>query len=79
MAFLWIKLVMIENNSSTTHREYHEFYAVHVYLRSIRLSLLQTILIFSRHTKSGITKKALCYQLTVDRQKDGAFSKKVNI
>ena len=24
------------------HREYHEFYTVHVYLRSIRISLLHT-------------------------------------
>ena len=40
ISFLSIKLVMIEENSSSMHREYHEFYAVHVYLRSIRISLL---------------------------------------
>ena len=39
MAFLLIKLVTIENNSSLMHREYPEFYAVHVYLRSIHISL----------------------------------------
>ena len=42
MAFLSIKLVIIENNSSSMHREYHDFYAVHVYLRSIRISLVDT-------------------------------------
>ena len=35
-------LVMIEKNSSSMYREYHKFYAVHVYLRSIRISLVQT-------------------------------------
>ena len=39
MSFLSIKLVMIENNSSSMHREYYKFYAVHVYLQSIRISL----------------------------------------
>ena len=43
MAFLLIKLVMIEKNSSSMHREYHEFYAVHVYLQSIRISLLTAL------------------------------------
>ena len=33
-------IVMIEKNSSSMHREYHEFYAVHVYLWSIRISLV---------------------------------------
>ena len=33
-------LVMIHKNPSSMHREYHEFYAVHVYLRSIRISLV---------------------------------------
>ena len=42
MTNLSIKLVMIENNSSSMHREYHKFYAVHVYLQSIRLSLVQS-------------------------------------
>ena len=42
MAFWSIKLVLIEKNSSSMHREYHDFYAVHVYLRSIRISLQQT-------------------------------------
>ena len=32
---------MIDKNPSSMHREYHEFYAVHVYLRSIRISLLE--------------------------------------
>ena len=40
MSFLSIKLVMIDNNSSSMHREYYKFYAVHVYLRSIRISLI---------------------------------------
>ena len=44
MAFLSIKLVIIENNSSLMHRKYHDFYAVHVYLQSIRISLLHTLL-----------------------------------
>ena len=34
-------LEMIDKNPSSMHREYHEFYAVHVYLRSIRISLLE--------------------------------------
>ena len=42
ISFLSIKLVMIEKNSSSMHREYHKFYAVHVYLQSIRISLLCT-------------------------------------
>ena len=42
MAFLSIKLVMIKNNSSSMHREYHEFYAIHVYLQSICISLMET-------------------------------------
>ena len=33
-------LVMIDKNPSSMHREYHEFYAVHAYLRSIRISLI---------------------------------------
>ena len=33
-------LVIIDNNPSSMHREYHKFYAVHVYLRSIRISLV---------------------------------------
>ena len=40
MTNLLIKIVMIEKNSSSMHREYHEFYAVHVYLQSIHISLL---------------------------------------
>ena len=40
MTNLLIKIVMIEKNSSSMHREYHEFYAVHVYLQSIRISLV---------------------------------------
>ena len=32
-------LVMIDNNPSSMHREYNDFYAVHVYLRSMRISL----------------------------------------
>ena len=40
MTFLSIKLIMIENNSSSMHREYHKFYAFHVYLRSIHISFL---------------------------------------
>ena len=32
-------LVMIDNNPSSMHREYNEFYAVHVYLQSIRIIL----------------------------------------
>ena len=31
MSFLSIKLVMIEKNSSSMHREYYKFYAVHVF------------------------------------------------
>ena len=42
ISFLSIKLVMIEKNSSSMHREYHKFYAVHVYLRSICINLLLT-------------------------------------
>ena len=42
MTNLSIKIVMIEKKSSSMHREYHKFYAFHVYLRSIRLSLLYT-------------------------------------
>ena len=34
------KLGMIDNNPSSMHREYNEFYAVRVYLRSIRISLV---------------------------------------
>ena len=41
MSNLSIKLGIIDNNPSLMHREYHEFYAVHVYLRSIRISLVQ--------------------------------------
>ena len=37
-------LGIIDNNPSSMHREYSEFYAVHVYLRSIRISLLGTSL-----------------------------------
>ena len=33
---------MIEKNSSLMHRESHKFYAVHVYLQSIRISLMWT-------------------------------------
>ena len=35
-------LGMIDNNPSSMHCEYHEFYAVRVYLRSIRISFLST-------------------------------------
>ena len=42
MTNLSIKLGMIDNNPSSMHREYHEFYAVRVYLRSIRISLVHT-------------------------------------
>ena len=41
MTNLSIKLVMIEKNSRSMHREYHEFYAVHIYLRSILISLVE--------------------------------------
>ena len=37
-------LVIIDNNPSSMHREYNEFYAVHVYLRSIRISLVSSTL-----------------------------------
>ena len=40
MTNLSIKLGMIDKNPSSMHREYNEFYAVHVYLRSIRISLV---------------------------------------
>ena len=33
-------LGIIDNNPSSMHREYNEFYAVRVYLRSIRISLV---------------------------------------
>ena len=42
MAFLLIKLVIIGNNLCLMHHKYHEFCAVHVYLRSIRISLTET-------------------------------------
>ena len=42
----WQKLVMIDKNPSSMHREYYEFYAVHVYLRSICISLVSTSIIF---------------------------------
>ena len=32
-------VIIIDNNSWSMHRDYHKFYAVHVYLRSIRISL----------------------------------------
>ena len=45
MTNLLIKLGMIDNNPSSMHREYHEFYAVHVYLQSIRISLMQMLIL----------------------------------
>ena len=42
MENLSIKLEMIDNYPSSMHREYLEFYAVRVYLRSIRISLVPT-------------------------------------
>ena len=38
-------LVMIESNSSSMHHEYHDFYAVHAYLQSIRISLIVTVIV----------------------------------
>ena len=43
MSFLTIKLVIIDNNLCLMHRDYQYFYAVHVYLRSIRISLVETL------------------------------------
>ena len=47
-------LGMIDNNLSSMHGEYHEFYAVCVYLQSIRISLVRTTQIlfkkYSMHT-----------------------------
>ena len=40
MLNLSITLVIIVNYLCTMHREYHDFYDVHVYLRCIRISLL---------------------------------------
>ena len=40
MLNLSITLEIIGNYSCMMHREYHDFYGVHVYLRSIRISLL---------------------------------------
>ena len=39
---LSIILVIIVNNLSSMHRECHDFYAVRVYLRSYRISLVRT-------------------------------------
>ena len=41
--FCRLILVKIDNNSCSMHREYHEFYAVHVYLRSICISLVGSL------------------------------------
>ena len=60
-------LGMIDNNPSSMHREYHEFYAVHVYLRSIRISLIGSL--FSLCALRGeplvrMMKKILFYSCT---------------
>ena len=55
-----IKNEIIDNNWCSMHREYHEFYAVHVYLRSIRISLLSTPGIQILLPFKSITKLVAC-------------------
>ena len=43
---LWPISMIIDNNLCLMHREYHEFYALHVYLRSIRISLVSINITF---------------------------------
>ena len=61
MTNLSIRLGMIDNNPSSMHREYQEFYAVHVYLRSIRISLFSSY-VLPKEDPKGLF---LCYESVI--------------
>ena len=57
-------LVMIDQNPSSMHREYNKFYAVHVYLRSIRISLVGSVplrVILPKYSSSPKKKNGLLW------------------
>ena len=71
--YLSIKLLIIDNNSCSMHCDYHDFYAVHVYLRSIRISLQQTQIparILSKELELSLVKVFSISVSSVDRRQE---------
>ena len=70
-----IKLLMIEENLSLMHREYHKFYAVHVYLQSICISLMGTHLALIKQSCGNL---AFLWSLVITALLLRMFPKRIN-